>query len=191
MKEPPHTMEKRMKNPTLMCVLALIASLVMTARTEAQNRLPFEGVWEEISSVNPNRAGGANANAGREGREGRGGGTASTTTPNGMRRTFIDGYYSLSNAANGRKVLTKPVPEMTKEELLDRFQSLQVQDGTYEVIAPNRILIKRRLSQFPQNHNTEQVMEWKVTGDQLSLTIISDTGSAPVGQISTYKRLKK
>jgi hypothetical protein len=179
-------MEMRMKTPALVCAGALIASLALTAKSEAQTRLPFEGVWEEISSVNPNRAGGANA-----GREGRAAGPASTTTPNGMRRTFIDGYYSLSNAANGRKPLTKPVPEMTKEELLDRFQSLQVQDGTYEVIAPNRILIKRRVSQFPQNHSTEQVMEWKVTGDQLSLTIISDTGSAPVGQISTYKRLKK
>jgi hypothetical protein len=181
-------MEMRMKNPTLVCIAALIASLVLTGKSEAQSRLPFEGVWEEISSVNPNRAGGANV--GREGREGRGGGQGSTTTPNAMRRTFIDGYYSLSNAAGGRKPLTKPVPEMTKEELLDRFQSLQVQDGTYEVIAPNRILIKRRVSQFPQNHNTEQVMEWKVAADQLSLTIISDTGSAPVGQISTYKHLK-
>ena len=85
----------------------------------------------------------------------------------------------------------RPGKLVTKEELLDRFQSLQVQDGTYEPMGPNRILIKRRVSQFPQNHNTEQVMEWKVTGDQLSLTIISDTGSAPVGQISTYKRLKK
>ena len=181
-----------MKNCFVVGVSALLASLLLIGKAEAQNRLPFEGVWEEISSVNPNRASGANAGReGREGREGRAGAPGSTTTPNAMRRTFIDGYYSLSNAAGGRKPLTKPVPEMTKEELLDRFQSLQVQDGTYEVIAPNRILIKRRLSQFPQNHNTEQVMEWKVTGDQLSLTIISDTGSAPVGQVSTYKRLKK
>src|SRR5262245_60464337 len=185
-------MEMRMKNCFVVGVSALLASLLLIGKAEAQNRLPFEGVWEEISSVNPNRASGANAGReGREGREGRAGAPGSTTTPNAMRRTFIDGYYSLSNAAGGRKPLTKSVPEMTKEELLDRFQSLQVQDGTYEVIAPNRILIKRRLSQFPQNHNTEQVMEWKVTGDQLSLTIISDTGSAPVGQISTYKRLKK
>jgi hypothetical protein len=189
MNQQPSVLEMRMKKRTLICVGALLASFVLAGRTDAQSRLPFEGVWEEISSVNPNRPGGANA--GREGREGRAGAPGSTTTPNAMRRTFIDGYYSLSNAANGRKPLTKPVPEMTKEELLDRFQSLQVQDGTYEPMGPNRILIKRRVSQFPQNHNTEQVMEWKVTGDQLSLTIISDTGSAPVGQISTYKRLKK
>ena len=175
----------------------LLAATLLVGRVEAQSRLPFEGVWEETSATNPGRAGNA------AGREGRGAapanpparGTAAqargTTTPNGMRRTFIDGYYSLSNAANGRQPLTKPVPEMTKEELLDRFQSLQVQDGTYEVIGPDRILIRRRLSQFPQNHGTEQVMEWKADGDTLSLTIISDTGSAPVGQISVYKRLKK
>ena len=167
----------------------LAAATLLPAIGTAQSRLPFEGAWEEISSVNPNRGGGA-GNAGREGRAGAPA-TPSTTTPNAMRRTFVDGYYSLSNAADGRKVLTTPVPEMTKEQLLERFQSLQVQDGTYEVIAPNRILLRRRVSQFPQNHKTEQVMEWKVTGEQLSLTIISDTGSAPVGQISTYKRLKK
>lgn len=178
-----------MKNRLLVYAAVLVASMLMTGKAQAQNRLPFEGAWEETSSVNPNRAGGG----GNAGREGRGGASAtpSETTPNAMRRSFIDGYYSLSNAADGRKPLTKPVPEMTKEELLNRFQSLQVQDGAYEVIAPNRILLRRRVSQFPQNHKTEQVMEWKVTGDQLSLTIISDTGSAPVGQISTYKRLKK
>lgn len=178
-----------MKNRMVVYAAVLAASTLMPAGGYAQSRQPFEGVWEEISSVNPNRAGGG-GNAGREGRAG-GAATPATTTPNAMRRTFVDGYYSLSNAADGRKALTKPVPEMTKEELLDRFQSLQVQDGTYDVIAPNRIVIRRRVSQFPQNHKTEQVMEWKVTGDQLSLTIISDTGSAPVGQISTYKRLKK
>ena len=167
----------------------LAVATLIPAIAHAQSRLPFEGAWEEISSVNPNRGGGA-GNAGREGRAGAPA-TPSTTTPNAMRRTFVDGYYSLSNAADGRKVLTTPVPEMTKEQLLDRFQSLQVQDGTYEVMAPNRILLRRRVSQFPQNHKTEQVMEWKVTGDQLSLTIMSDTGSAPVGQISTYKRLRK
>jgi hypothetical protein len=188
MNEQPHTVEKRMKNRMLVSAAVVIASILLTGKADAQSRLPFEGAWEEISSVNPNRGGGANA-----GREGRGGApaTPATTTPNAMRRMFVDGYYSLSNAADGRKPLTKPVPEMTKEELLDRFQSLQVQDGTYEVIASNRILLKRRVSQFPQNHKTEQVIEWKVAGDQLSLTIISDTGSAPVGQISTYKRLKK
>lgn len=176
-----------MKNRLLVYAAVLVASMLIPGKAQAQNRLPLEGAWEETSSVNPNRAGGG----GNAGREGRGAATPSETTPNAMRRSFIDGYYSLSNAADGRKALTKPVPEMTKEELLNRFQSLQVQDGTYEVIAPNRILLRRRVSQFPQNHKTEQVMEWKVTGDQLSLTIISDTGSAPVGQISTYKRLKK
>ena len=178
-----------MTNRMLVPAAVLAAATLLPAIGHAQSRLPFEGAWEEISSVNPNRGGGA-GNAGREGRAGAPA-TPSTTTPNAMRRTFVDGYYSLSNAADGRKVLTTPVPEMTKEQLLDRFQSLQVQDGTYEVIAPNRILLRRRVSQFPQNHKTEQVMEWKVTGEQLSLTIISDTGSAPVGQISTYKRLKK
>src|SRR5262245_43293254 len=51
-----HTMEMRMKNPTVICVAALMALLMLAERSEAQNRLSFEGVWEEVSSVNPNRA---------------------------------------------------------------------------------------------------------------------------------------
>ena len=50
-----------MKSHIVVCVSALVASLMLVGKVEAQNRLPFEGVWEEISSVNPNRAGGANA----------------------------------------------------------------------------------------------------------------------------------
>ncbi|MBI3050140.1 MAG: hypothetical protein HYY76_17715 [Acidobacteria bacterium] len=108
-----------------------------------------------------------------------------------MRRMFFDGYYSLTNASEGRRHIDKPVAQMTREELLDRFRSLQVQDGTYEVIGPNRILLRRRISQFPQNHGTEQVMEWIIdSSGVLSLKIISDTGSAPVGSVTTYRRLK-
>ena len=136
-----------------------------------QARSPFEGVWDEIRLREGNAADGQK--------------------PNRMRRMFFDGYYSLTNASEGRQKTDKPVMQMTREELLDRFRSLQVQDGTYQVSGPNRILLKRRVSQFPQNHGTEQVMEWSIDAkDVLSLKIISDTGSAPVGQVTTYERLK-
>ena len=139
------------------------------AREDA--RLPFEGVWDEIRLREGNSA---------EGQK-----------PNRMRRMFFGGYYSLTNASEGRPKTDKPVAQMTREELLDRFRSLQVQDGTYEMAGPNRILLKRRVSQFPQNHGTQQVMEWSIdANDVLSLKIISDTGSAPVGQVTTYTRLK-
>lgn len=136
-----------------------------------QSRSPFEGVWDEIRLREGNAADGQK--------------------PNHMRRMFLDGYYSLTNASEGRRKIDKPVAQMTREELLDRFRSLQVQDGTYQAAGPNRILLKRRVSQFPENHGTEQVMEWSIdANDVLSLKIISDTGSAPVGQVTTYKRLK-
>jgi hypothetical protein len=136
-----------------------------------QSRLPFEGVWDEMRLREGNAADGQK--------------------PNHMRRMFLDGYYSLTNASEGRRKIDKPVAQMTREELLDRFRSLQVQDGTYQVAGPNRILLKRRVSQFPENHGTEQIMEWAIdANDVLSLTIISDTGSAPVGQVTTYKRMK-
>ena len=137
---------------------------------QAQARLALEGIWDETRL--------------REGN------AAQAQTPNHMRRIFFDGYYSLTNAAEGRRKIDKPVNEMTREELLDRFRSLQVQDGTYEVIGSNRILLKRRISQFPENHGTEQVMEWRLDDGVLSLKIISDTGSAPVGQVTTYRRMK-
>ena len=137
----------------------------------ARARLPFEGVWDEIRL----REGNASA----------------TQKPNHMRRMFIDGYYSLTNASEGRRRNDKPVGEMTREELLDRFRSLQVQDGTYEVTGSNTIRLKRRISQFPENHGTEQVMEWNIdSSGVLSLKIISETGSAPLGSVTTYQRLK-
>ena len=136
-----------------------------------QARSALEGVWDEIRLREGNAADGQK--------------------PNHMRRMFIDGYYSLTNASEGRRKIDKPVAQMTREELLDRFRSLQVQDGTYQVTGPNRILLKRRVSQFPENHGTEQVMEWSIDASGvLSLKIISDTGSAPVGQVTTYQRLK-
>lgn len=137
----------------------------------ARARLPFEGVWDEIRL----REGNASA----------------TQKPNHMRRMFIDGYYSLTNASEGRRRSDKPVAEMTREELLDRFRSLQVQDGTYEVTGPNTIRLKRRISQFPENHATEQVMEWSIdSAGVLSLKITQETGSAPLGSITTYRQLK-
>ena len=60
MSEQPHIMEKRMKNRMLVSAAVLIAAMLLTVRAEAQGRLPFEGAWEEISSVNPNRGRGAN-----------------------------------------------------------------------------------------------------------------------------------
>ena len=167
--------------------VALLVLAAADSRLDAQNaagsrgstgsaareraRLAFEGVWDEI------RLREGNASEGQK--------------PNHMRRMFVDGYYSLTNASEGRRKIDKPVAQMTREELLDRFRSLQVQDGTYTSMGPNRILLKRRISQFPENHGTEQVMEWSIdANDVLSLKIISDTGSAPVGQVTTYKRLK-
>jgi hypothetical protein len=139
--------------------------------SSAREQAKFEGVWDEIRL--------------REGNSTEG------QKPNHMRRMFLGGYYSLTNASEGRRKIDKPVAQMTREELLDRFRSLQVQDGTYEVIGPNQIRLKRRISQFPENHGTEQVMEWSIDAkDVLSLKIISDTGSAPVGQVTTYTRLK-
>lgn len=138
---------------------------------QVRARLPFEGVWDEIRL----REGNASA----------------TQKPNHMRRMFIDGYYSLTNASEGRPRNDKPVAEMTREELLDRFRSLQVQDGTYEVTGPNTIRLKRRISQFPENHGTEQVMEWSIDrAGVLSLKIIQETGSAPLGSVTTYQQLK-
>jgi hypothetical protein len=137
----------------------------------AEARLAFEGVWDEIRLRDGNAADGQK--------------------PNHMRRMFLDGYYSLTNASEGRRKVDKPVAQMTREELIDRFRSLQVQDGTYEVIGSNQIRLKRRVSQFPENHGTEQVMEWGIDATGvLSLKIISDTGSAPVGSVTTYNRLK-
>jgi len=154
----------------LLLVSALI--FVLGFKVQAQKNNAFVGVWEEV--------GGTNAKGEQE------------TGNAGMRRIFTaDGFYSITfgRQCAGTQVVNKPLPEMSKEELLDRLRCVIAQDGNFTVDG-DKMTITRRSANVPQNIGTTQVMQWKVENGELSLKILSDTGQAPVGQITRYKRLK-
>lgn len=161
---------------TRRALLAFMAVVLLTPtlapRAGADIKAPFLGVWDEIDATNKK-------------------GDVETGHA-GMRRIFTSwGYYSITLAGEGRNVVKKPVEEMTEEELLNRFASVITQDGTFDISGPNQFTAHRRVSESPQNHGTTQVMQWKIENGELYLTILSDTGAAPVGQTTRYKRMNR
>ena len=153
-------------------VLASMLILLLGFEAHAQNKNAFVGAWQEIGGTN---------------------GKGEQETGNaGMRRIFTaDGFYSITfgRQCAGTQIVNKPLPEMTKEEILDRLRCVIAQDGNFTVDG-DKMTITRRSANVPQNIGTTQVMQWKIENGELSLKILSDTGQAPVGQITRYKRLK-
>jgi hypothetical protein len=150
-------------------VIGVIIALNIAA--QAQSQRAFLGVWEEV------------------------GGTTAKGEPEtgnvGMRRIFTaDGFYSIAfgRQCAGTQVVDKPLQELMKEQILDRLRCVIAQDGSFTVDG-DKLNVTRRSAQAPQNVGTKQVMQWKVENGELSLKILSDTGQAPVGQVTRYKRL--
>ena len=153
--------------------LLLLSSVILALglAAQAQSKNGFVGVWEEV--------GGTNAKGEPE------------TGNAGMRRIFTaEGYYSIAfgRQCSGTQVVDKPLQELTKEQILDRLRCVIAQDGSFTVDG-DKMNITRRSAQAPQNVGTKQTMQWKVENGELSLKILSDTGQAPVGQVTRYKRL--
>jgi hypothetical protein len=142
----------------------------------AQDNKAFVGTWEEIDGTVQGHV---------------------STGHAGMRRIFTpDGFYSITftgldrdNIVCKRSKTTKSLKEITAEELRDRFECIVLQDGKFTV-SGNRLNVTRRSADDPRNEGTVQIMEWNVENGILSLKIISDTGTAPVGQVTRYHRLK-
>jgi hypothetical protein len=148
-----------------------VVTFALGVSAQAQTKGAFVGVWEEV--------GGTNAKGEPE------------TGNAGMRRIFTaDGFYSIAfgRQCAGTQVVDKPLQELTKEQILDRLRCVIAQDGSFTVDG-DKLNITRRSAQAPQNVGTKQVMQWKVENGELSLKILSDTGQAPVGQTTRYKRL--
>jgi Lipocalin-like domain len=80
-----------------------------------------------------------------------------------------DGYYSQTVIPTGRNKLKKPLEDLTKDELLHRFQLLFAWRGTYTV--SGNTLTRRIISHTnPNLEGTEFVQEFRIEGDLLILT---------------------
>ena len=80
-----------------------------------------------------------------------------------------DGYFSQTVIPTGRNKLKKPLEDMTKDELLHRFQNLFAWRGTYTV--SGNTLTRRIISHtHPNLEGTELVQEFRLEGDLLIWT---------------------
>ncbi len=127
------------------CVFAYGASAL------AQNQNPLVGAWQRISLKNAE------------------GVDIQPPEPAAFVIFSADGYFSQTVIPTGRTKLKKPFEDLTKEELLHRFQLLFAWQGTYTV--SGNTLTRRIISHTnPNVEGTELVQEFRIEGDQLILT---------------------
>lgn len=80
-----------------------------------------------------------------------------------------DGFFSQSGVPTGRQKTAKPLDQMTKEELLQRFNRVETRRGTYTV-AGNRLTRRNVAHGDPAQEGTEQTQLFRVEGDALILS---------------------
>jgi hypothetical protein len=134
-------------------VVSLLFVLVLAsgARALAQNQHPRVGARERLSLKNAE------------------GVDIQPPEPAAFVIFSADGYYSQTVIPTGRNKLKKPLEDMTKEELLNRFQLLFAWHGTYTV--SGNTLTRRIISHSnPDVEGTELVQEFHIEGDLLILT---------------------
>ena len=134
-------------------VVALLFACVFAygARALAQHQTPLVGAWERLSLKNAE------------------GVDIQPPEPAAFVIFSTDGYFSQTVIPTGRDKLKKPLEDMTKEELLHRFQNLFAWRGTYTV--SGNTLTRRIISHTnPNIEGTEFVQEFRIEGDLLILT---------------------
>ena len=80
-----------------------------------------------------------------------------------------NGYYAQIAIPTGRPTVEKPLSEMTREELLARFQRVTAVRGTYTV-SGDRLTRKGIATLNPAAEGTEFVQVFRIVGDTLVLS---------------------
>ena len=132
----------------------------------AQSKDPVAGAWEQISSKNLKT-----------------GAMAQMPTP-ALHLVYADGHYVQFTAAAKRAKGNTPRAEMTKEQLVERY-NLQGQYGTYRV-AGNKLTRRIISAALPDNEGLESTSDFRIEGDILIVT----TSGANGGSENRYRRLK-
>ena len=139
----------------LLGVIALTVTLVsLSARdtvTSAQDAKAFVGTWERIAYKDDN---------------------GQAVEDRLVRANLIfgaDGNYSQVQLPRGREYKNKPLKELTKEELLNRFEGAAAYYGAYTVTG-NTLTRKMRVNLNPNAEGTVLTQEFRFEGDLLILT---------------------
>ena len=132
-------------------VLLFVCVFAYGVRALAQPQNPLVGAWERFALKNDE------------------GVDIQPPEPAAFVIFTADGYFSQTVIPTGRNKLKKPLEDLTKDELLHRFQNLFAWRGTYTV--SGNTLTRRIISHTnPNIEGTELVQAFRLEGDLLILT---------------------
>ena len=143
----------------VMSVIALTVTLAsLSAGNAAPNQKAFVGTWERISIKD----------------------TEGKALEERFVRSFLiftaDGHYSQNAFPAGREKITKPLKDITKEEILKGLEGATAVYGTY-TIAGNKLTRKTIINIDPNREGTELAQMFRFEGDVLILTSATGTKS--------------
>lgn len=96
-----------------------------------------------------------------------------------------DGHFSQTTLPPDRPKSTKPLQEMTREELLVRFEGVQARRGTYTVDDDRLIRIDVATLE-PEEAGFRLVQEFRIEGDNLTLISTAPNSKA----VARFRRAK-
>ena len=137
--------------------LSLLVASVMSAgySAAAQSQRPLVGSWERIALKDST-------------------GTDIQPAPPAAFTIFsTDGFYTQLAIPTGRSKVAKPLADLTKEELLDRFNRAEARRGRYTV-SGNTLTRTYITTLNPNDEGRDpQVQRFRIEGDVLILTSTS------------------
>ena len=144
-------MKKTLLVAALAAITCAISVFAYNAAFAAPNAKAFVGTWERFSLKDE----------------------AGKAVEERLVRSFLlfsaDGHYSQTTIPAGREKLDKPLQEMTKEELLNRFDGVRATYGAY-TIAGNKLARKYITILNPNEEGKDMVQIFRFEGDTLILT---------------------
>ncbi len=146
--------------------LGILAALLVSATTLAEPGDPVAGVWEQVPGKNVTT------------------GEIQRLEVPPLRIIFSNGYFVQFRAAANRAKIQVPRDQMTKEQLLERY-NMQGQYGTYRA-SGSQLVRKTLVAADPNNEGREGASDFRVEGDVL---IISNTNAQGQTLEGHYQRL--
>lgn len=128
--------------------LAVLVVVVNSLTVSGQSATVLVGTWERLSLT---------------------GASGSTNEVPGFLVFNENGRFVLVAMPLGRPKTTKDVRDLTREELLARFDGVQVRSGTYSVVG-NTVVRKDQWNIDPNREGSEQVQEFRIEEEMLFLS---------------------
>ena len=144
-------MKKTFEVAALAAIICAFAIFAWNATYAAPNPKAFVGTWERFAQKDA------------EGKP------AEERTVRSFLLFSADGHYSQTTIPAGREKLDKPLQEMTKEELLNRFDGVRATYGAY-MIAGNKLTRKFITVTSPNAEGSELAQTFRLEGETLILS---------------------